>query len=69
MDELEEDMEPVRSHVTQQVEQGVQYCEEDLLPQENQENIQEFIQEAAAANPELKTELVGVCLSKWSLCH
>ena len=50
-------MEPVRSHVTQQVEQGVQYCEEDLLPQEKKENIQEFIQEAAA-KPELKTELV-----------
>ena len=62
MDELEEDMEPVRSHVTQQVEQGVQYCEEDLLPQEQEKKeppVQEFIQEpASAAKPELKTELV-----------
>ena len=39
VDELEEDMEPVRYRgggqqgVTQQVEQGVQYCEADLLPQ------------------------------------
>jgi len=39
VDELEEDMEPVRYRSTQQgtttmqVEQGVQYCEADLLPQ------------------------------------
>lgn len=38
VDELEEDMEPVRYRTSQQgttmqVEQGVQYCEADLLPQ------------------------------------
>ena len=62
IDDLEEDMEPVRykgaAPVTLQVEQGVQYCEADLLPQEEkfteQEeqtqseagvSMQEFIQE------------------------
>merc|ERR550534_3418043 len=38
IDDLEEDMEPVRykgaAPATLQVEQGVQYCEADLLPQE-----------------------------------
>jgi len=41
VDELEEDMEPVRYRssqqgTTMQVEQGVQYCEADLLPQGGQ---------------------------------
>jgi len=38
IDDIEEDMEPVKykgaGQTTLQVEQGVQYCEEDLLPQE-----------------------------------
>ena len=61
IDDLEEDMEPVRykgvAPATLQVEQGVQYCEADLLPQEekftsaqsdqaqSEGAIQEFIQE------------------------
>jgi len=46
VDELEEDMEPVRYRssqqvTTMQVEQGVQYCEADLLPQSGQFEQQE----------------------------
>ena len=53
MDDLEEDMEPVRykggGHTTLHVEQGVQYCEADLLPQEEKfAAVQE--QEAAAGS-------------------
>ena len=65
-DDIEEDMEPVNRYKGGQVEQGVQYNEEDLLPQEptvgeNNSSVamSEFIQEPQddkTAN--LKTELV-----------
>jgi len=56
VDELEEDMEPVRYRTNQQgttmqVEQGVQYCEADLLPQGGhfeQEN--KFVPSSAQTN-------------------
>lgn len=64
-DDIEEDMEPVNRYKGGQVEQGVQYNEEDLLPQEplagdeaSSVAMTEFIQEPEDDKTNLKTELV-----------
>ena len=63
IDDLEEDMEPVRykgaAPVTLQVEQGVQYCEADLLPQE-----EKFTSEHAEQGEQTQSE-AGVSMQEF----